>query len=128
MAYNAVTNIIEFPIERRKKQINKKKMESEGFSVKLYSGSLEELEQTCEYEPHADALMENLLSDMYEMGFDVQVQCDENAFDISLAFETIRSLLFKFSGNYHPLQNFAESIYAECVNNFENDKQLEFDF
>ena len=126
MVCNAVTNVIEFPVDRRMKDIKRKKMETEGFSIKLFSGSLDELQTYSEYENDVDALMENLLADLYEMGYDVQD--DSNTYDISFMFETIRSLVFKFAGDFHPLQSFAENVYTECLDTIENEKQLEFDF
>ena len=100
-------NIIRFPIERR-------------MDLRLDEPS-EELENMC------DSYAANFLNDLYYEGYDIS---DEKyIYDVSLMFESIRSLIFRFNSLDHPMQDFSKSLYSSAEKRIEqNQKQLEFDF
>lgn len=104
-------NIIEFPLHRRIKKIYEEEVE------------LVNLENV------ADEVLSDMLSDLYDYGFNIDGE--EFIYDISLLFETLRSLILNVNGYNHPIQNFAENLYTKKLidDQEKNDpSQLEFDF
>ena len=99
-------NVIRFPIEKRLIDYNEPSVD---------------LEQMCDM--YAGAL----LTDLHEDGYDISNE--DYVYDISLMFESLRSLVFKFNSITHPMQGFSQTLYTDQnYVMFENPNQLEFDF
>lgn len=103
-------NIVRFPIEKRAVQIETAQLEF-----------ISMIEET------TDNLVENLVVDLIEL--DYQIDDPNHMYDISIVYETIKSLICKMHDTYHPVQDFAYKIYNDEVEYqaFLN-KQLELDF
>lgn len=101
-------NIVRFPIERRKQSIEQ-----------------EQVEQFEDLEIMIDDLVTDILTFLYEVGYDVDNQ--EYVLDVSLFFESFRSFVFKMCGIDHPAQKFAESMF-EAQMLHANPSQMSFDF
>jgi hypothetical protein len=100
-------NVIRFPIERR--------LDAE------FKPASEDLEDMC------DQYAGFLLTELHHDGYDISNE--DYVYDISLMFESLRSLLFKFNSITHPMQGFSQTLYTDHnYVMFENPDQLEFDF
>lgn len=107
-------NIIKFPIEKRKKQIEQQK-----------DGLLREKEALVDYlEDLSEDIVNDCLDFLLDEGFDITNE--KYVYDVSLFFETTRSLVFKMSDEHHPLQYFAHGMFSKY--DTKDNPQLEFDF
>lgn len=107
----SMSNIIEFPIERRYEQMA---IEA-GFDT--YDRSeMAELE--------TEAFLGELLQSMFKEKYNV---ADENyIYDVSFLYESLKSFIYKMHDCDHPIQTFAQNLYFDAE--LPNDSQLEFDF
>lgn len=106
-----MSNIIEFPLDRRYEQM----AVDAGFDT--YNRSeLAELE--------TEEFLSDLLQSMYSEKYNV---ADENyIYDISFLYESLKSLVYKMHECEHPIQTFAKNLYFDAE--VPDDSQLEFDF
>lgn len=111
MINNGMSNVIPFP---------KKKKEESSVTVDLeYLDFL------------TDELTQDIAEFLHDDGFDVG---NENyIFEVSMLYESIKSLLYKMSNVYHPMQKFANNVYSPFYDTttgeeIDTPEQLEFDF
>lgn len=109
MSANVASNVIRFPIEKRQQEIFQEEI-----------GDLEMLET------YVDDLTADVITSFIESGFPVDT--DDYIQDISLVFESIRSITFKSNQVYHPVQDLADTMFAEAVRQLTDDRQLCLDF
>lgn len=103
-------NVVRFPIEKRKQEVDSERYE--------YLDSLETL---------CDDIVSDVLSIMYDLGYDIETP--EYSPTISLVLESIRAFVFFINDLDHPMQDFAKNMYDTYIGNEEfNKKQLELDF
>lgn len=107
-----MSNIIQFPIDRRIEQM----AIDDGFVNydKLDSAEMD-----------TEQFLSELLTSMYKS--DYVIDAEEYIYDISFLYEAIKSFVYKMNDAYHPIQNFAENLYYDVVND-DNSPQLELDF
>jgi hypothetical protein len=96
-------NIIPFPTKKRLRQIT------------------EEVSQT---DLLADEIVSDVIAFLVEEGYNIDNE--NNLYEISLFYESCRSMLYKFDNKEHPLQTMANELYK--IFEYENEEQLEFDF
>lgn len=104
-------NIIQFPLHKRVEKIFNEQ-------VNLYH-----------IENNVDEVFSTMLTSIYDYGYDIDEE--EYIYDVSLAFEAVRSLVLNSAGQSHPLQEFSKSLFTRFVidDQEKNDpSQLEFDF
>jgi hypothetical protein len=76
---------------------------------------------------YCDEIFDSVVIDLLEDGYDVT--SDEYIIDISMAYEAIKSLLFKAEKLHHPIQELSKTMYELTVASEEyHEAQLEFDF
>lgn len=109
MNANCVSNVIRFPVEKRLQAINAE----EDVELEII-------------ENYVDDLTSDVLSSFIESGY--PVEGDDYIQDISLVFESIRSLTFKSNSIWHPVQDLADTMYADAVRLITDDRQLSLDF
>lgn len=113
-------NIVQFPLDKRLEKIyeeDEKRMDKE-------------FEINSDIENIADDLLENLMIDLYEAEY-TDLESDNYVYDVSILYESIKSLIAKINDTYHPLQIFAEQLYTNAIrdmNDNQNSSQIEFDF
>lgn len=106
MSANVTSNVIQFPQKEVKSQIDDLLQES--------------------LETYCDEITSDILVSMTEQDFPV---CSEEYIqDISLLFESIRSIAFKAHGLHHPIQEIANTIFSIALDHRSNDMQLSLDF
>jgi hypothetical protein len=99
-----MTNIIQFPLHKVKKQID--------------------IDED-EYNEIGDEVMVSMLTTMYECGYEIDF--DEFQKEFCFLYEAIISLLYKVNGKEHTMQYFADA-YIEFSDDIDEEEQLEFDF
>lgn len=104
-----MSNIIEFPLDRRIEQM----AIDDGFDV------YEKLDL-------AELDTEHFLSELLKVMFDNEygIDAEEHVFDVSFLYETLKSFVYKMNGTYHPIQSFAQNLYADVIDS-ENSPQLD---
>jgi len=108
MIANSVSNVIQFPISQRKESIL-----SDSVTV------LKDLEEYC------DELTSDIMTSMLTEDF--PVDSDDFIQDISLLFESVRSIAYKSHGLFHPVQDVANTMFFSAVVEMLNDQQLSLD-
>lgn len=106
-----MSNIIEFPLDRRIEQM----AEKDGFF---------EYDKVEIAELDSEQFLSDLLRNMYEL--DYEIDGEEYIYDVSFLFESLRSFVYKMNKFDHPIQVFAKNLYWDQVH--PNTSQLEFDF
>lgn len=108
---NSMSNVIEFPVERRIEQM----AIQDGFNI------YDRVEM-------AELDTEQFLSDLLRIMFDNDYQIDgeEYVYDVSFLYETLKSFIYKMNDCHHPIQMFAKNLYWDAVH--PDSTQLEFDF
>jgi len=110
MSANVVSNVIRFPVEKTKKDV-------------LFDSGTINLDHL---EDYIDDLTTDIICTFVETGYDVTG--DDYIQDVSLMFESIRSLTYKANQTYHPVQEIADTVFLDLVYDFLDDKQLSLDF
>ena len=98
-----MTNIIQFPLHKIKKQIDI---------------SEDEYNEIC------DEVMVAMLTEMYEFGY--ELDSDDYQKELCFLYELLMSIIYKANGKEHLLQYIADS-YIEFSDDME-EEQLELDF
>lgn len=106
MCANVISNVIQFP-----------KKEEKGQTDNLLLKSLE---------TYCDEITSDILVSMTEQDF--PVSSEDYIQDISMLFESIRSIAYKSQGLPHPVQEIANTIFSIVTNQLSNDMQLPLDF
>ena len=108
---NSMSNVIEFPIDRRLEQM----AIEDGFNIydKVETAELD-----------TDQYLSEMLSSMFNN--DYRVDNEDYVYDISFLYETLKSFIYKMNDCHHPIQHFAKNLYWDAVH--PDDAQLEFDF
>lgn len=112
-----MTNIIQFPTGGKETDV-----------IKSANAKSENEQQLInDIELFADEVVAELVAMMYEVAYDVGHE--DYVYDISIVYESIRSLLYRMNTLDHPMQHFAQKIYEdENAAKYINDAQYEFDF
>jgi len=105
-----MSNVIQFP--------KKKKEDESSVDVEYIDFLTDELTQD---------IAEFLHDDGYNIGNDNYI------FEVSMMYESIKSLLYKMSNLYHPMQKFANNVYSPFYDTTTGEEvnppeQLELDF
>jgi hypothetical protein len=108
MTANVVSNVVRFPIEKRKEQI-----------------SLQNSEDLDYIEDYVDELTGDVVGFFIETGYPVDQE--DYIQDISLLFESIRSITYKANDLYHPVQDIATTMFSEALRILDT-QQLCLDF
>lgn len=102
-----MSNIVKFPTEKRQKDI---------------------LDQDSQYfdniETYIDELASDIISTLFDDGY--AVNKDEYIKDVSLMFESLRSLVFRMNDIPHTFQYSADLLFSDII--VEDDNQLCLDF
>jgi len=108
---NSMSNVIEFPIDRRLEQM----AIEDGFNIydKVETAELD-----------TDQYLSEMLSSMFNN--DYRVDNEDYVYDISFLYETLKSFVYKMNDCHHPIQHFAKNLYWDAVH--PDTTQLEFDF
>ena len=114
-------NVIKFPLERRLDQIAWQKIEAE------WANTARDDKQIA-IEEVVDALVAEFIFMMIE-DFGINADDERYIYDVSFFYETIKSLVSKFNGVTHPIQQLADNIYRSHIETYEAAQyQLEFSF
>jgi hypothetical protein len=119
-----MSKVIDFPLEKRLNQIKQQNYQKLADEHEL-SQEMTIIDNTAEY------LMETILVELSESGYDMFGIGEKYIYETSFVYESMRSLLMSMSDEEHPLQNFAETMYNShdfIDNDDENMRQLELDF
>lgn len=119
-----MSKVIDFPLEKRLNQIKQQNYQKLADEYEL-SQEMTVIDNTAEY------LMETILVELSESGYDMLGVGEKYIYETSFVYESMRSLLMSMSDEEHPLQNFAETMYNShdfIDNDDENMRQLELDF
>lgn len=109
-------NIIKFPIDRRMEEMMWQELEKD-LEDKVDPSILVTI----------DEMLGELIATMAEQNYPIDEE--KYIFDISFLYEAIKSLMYKFSNEHHPIQAFAEKLYRDQINAARvASKQLELDF
>ena len=104
------SNIIHFPVEQRLREINEER--------DYFSDSLETL---------SEDLTSDILAELYNNGY--EIDSDDYVYDVSMLFESLRSLIFRLNDIEHPVQKFSKVIYEKYLTqNIVEEMQLSLDF
>lgn len=76
-------------------------------------------------------ITQDLVEFLYDEGYDVSDQA--YIFEVSMMYESLKSLLYKMNNEYHPMQKFANNVYSAFYDRDKDEEievpvQLEFDF
>lgn len=82
---------------------------------------------TDEQQDLIDFLLNNVMEDLYESGYDVVSA--EYDLDVTLVYESLKSFILKLDGYAYPLQILARELHSHYVQDEEYEKQqLSFNF
>lgn len=117
--YAMTKNVIEFPLERRMKEIHDKK-------ISISFDSDEDMHYDT-VEMTSDIILTDLIESAFEADF--RIDGEKYMYDLSFVYESVRSLLLKSKDIHHPAQLIAEEMFSTILADEEfYSKQLELDF
>ena len=114
-------NVIRFPTERRIDQMLKKEIDNMA-REKDEDVINDDQQQLIEH------LMTVMVDELVAEGYGVDAE--ELVYDVSFLYEVIKSLVLKMDGYDHPVQDFANNLYEQFMDevNFNTNLQMSFDF
>lgn len=110
-------NIIRFPVERRIAQSTLTDKELRAIDLEACYALADN---------YSEEITSDILAFLHDEG--MKIDGSTNVNDISMVFESIRSMLLKHHSIYHPIQVFVDSMYERSQEASHNPHQLEFDF
>jgi hypothetical protein len=104
------SNVIHFPIEKRLREVDDER--------DYFVDSLETF---------VEDITSDVLAELYNNGY--EIDSDDYVCDVSMLFESLRSLVFRLNEIDHPIQEISQTIYRKyLIENSMEEDQLSLDF